>query len=162
MKLLKITGLAISSLILLLSSNGCSYVSDTVEGLITDRASFTATAEYSAGTVTIRWDETDDSDEFAGIEIYRTSKPNDEFSSYILVASRHYTPYLNSGDLTSGFTTTCNVDAPAISGVYFYRVGIIHIDTDDDDNPYDASNSLLYDLYTDINAISGYARVVIP
>ena len=165
MKLLKFTGLIISAMTLLLSSTGCSYVSDTIEGAITDRASFSATAEYISGPpkqVKLTWDETDDSDEFAGIEIYRTSEPNDEFSSYILVASRHNTAQLYFGNLESGMTTNCKVYAPATPGVYFYRVGIIHIDTDDDDNPYNADVEWEYNTYTDINAISGYARVVIP
>jgi len=162
MRLLKYIFYIISSLVLVSGSTACSYVSDTVEGLITDRASFSATAEYDGSGVIIRWDETDDSDDFAGYEIYRTSDPNDEFTSYILVASRHYTVHKISGDLESGSTTSCKVDAPITPGIYFYRVGIIHIESDDYDIPYDASNLSYYNLYTEIDAISGYARVVIP
>lgn len=143
--------------------SGCSYVSDYIEGQITNRASFSLTAEYISATddVLLTWDKTDSSDNFAGIEIYRTSEPNDEYASYELVASRYFN--VNIGDnLNVGSTTTYTDTTPPSSGVYFYRVGIIHIDNDDNDNPYDASNPLYYNLYTSIDEISGYAKVVIP
>ncbi len=141
---------------------GCSYVSDMAEGAITKRSSFSVNATYSGGNVILTWDKTDTSNTFAGIEVYRTSQKDDEYSSYELVASRYSTSLLNSGDLSSGLTTSCNVDAPTSSGVYFYRIGIIHIDTDDNDIPYNASNQSQYNQYTNIDAISGYGQIVIP
>jgi len=143
---------------------GCSYVSDYTEGQITKRASFSANAEYLpvTGQVKLTWDKTESSDDFAGIEIYRTSEENDEYAPYELVASRYYTDLLNSGNLSSGLTITCNVDAPASSGIYFYRIGFIQISTDDNDEPYDASDVSLYNQYTDIDAISGYVKIAIP
>lgn len=145
---------------------GCSYVSDMVEGAITDRASFGVTATYNSGNVILTWDKTDTDGNFAGIEIYRTSQPNDEYASYELVASRYSTSSLNSGSLSSGLTTTCNVDAPSTTGVYFYRVGFIHWDDDLADrttaNGYTGIDLTDYPNKTDIDAISGYGKVTIP
>ncbi len=141
---------------------GCSYVSDAVEGALTDRASFGATAVYNGTNVVISWDKTSSDADFAGIEIYRTSKANDEYASYDLVASRHYVPLLVSGSLSSGLTTTCTVTKPSASGIYFYRVGFIKIGKDSNDVLYDPSIPAQYNAYTDIDAISGYAKVVIP
>jgi len=145
---------------------GCSYVSDMVEGAITKRSSFGATATYSGGNVTITWDKTDTSGEFAGIEIYRTSDKNDEYASYELVASRHFTTY-SSGNLSSGLTKTCTVSAnypTAVSSgdIYFYRVGIIHIGKDSNDVLYNPSSVSDYNAHTSIDSISGYAEVDIP
>jgi hypothetical protein len=141
---------------------GCSYVSDYVEGAITDRASFSVKAEYDGSNVILKWDETDSSDNFAGIEIYRTSKANDEYSRYELVASRYENNNLINGNLDTGSTVKYTDQFPPSNGIYFYRVGIIHIEDDDDDNPYDASYEPEYNQYTNLNAISGYGRVEIP
>ena len=153
---------------------GCSYISDMAESAITTRASFDADAVYDPATqtVTITWDHTDSGQSFAGIEIYRTSEPNREFADYELVASRHETDLLNSGDLENGSTKSCNVNAPDhppvdpddpdIHGIFFYRVGFISIEQDDNDVYYHPSNSFEYNQYTSIDAISGYAKVVIP
>jgi len=142
---------------------GCSYVSDYVEGKISDRASFTVSAEYieADDDVELKWDETDSSDNFAGIEIYRTSKPNDEYAEYELVASRHYTSLLTEGDLSESIKR-CRVESPGSSGTFFYRVGIIHVENDEDDNPYNPGSTSDYEEYTDINAVSGYGEVYIP
>ncbi len=134
---------------------GCSYVSDMVEGAITKRASFTATAVYSGGNVIVSWDKTDSSDKFAGIEIYITPTANEEAANYNLVASRYY-PASNP-TLANGQTTSFSVTAPASGAtpqIYFYRVGFIHWDDDVDRTNYDAQ--------TEIDAISGYAKVIIP
>jgi len=153
---------------------GCSYVSDMAEAAITTRASFSADAVYDPATktVTVSWDHTDSGDGFAGIEIYRTSEPNREFADYELVASRHYTNLLNSGNLSSGSTKSCNVDAPDhppvnpadpnIHGTFFYRVGFISIEQDENDIYYHPSDPFEYNQYTSIDAISGYAKIVIP
>jgi len=140
---------------------GCSYVSDYVEGEITNRASFSAEATYSGGTVTVTWDKTDSSDSFAGIEIYRTSDKNDEYADYELVASRYFNTHIGD-NLDDGTTTSYTDTTPPSSGIYFYRVGFIHIERDDNDVLYSASNPGLYNQYTSIDAISGYAKVVIP
>lgn len=145
-----------------LSFTGCSYVSDSIEGAIMDRAAFSVSATYSGGNVTVTWDETDSSSEFAGIEIYRTKNKNDEYSDYEVVATR-----FTDGALASGTTTTLTVDAnlpnTVSSGeIYFYRVGIIHIGKDDNDYLYNAASTTDYNAHTDIDKISGYAKVVIP
>lgn len=162
MKYIKIIILALS-----LSSlfTGCSYISDMAEAELTTRASFSADAEYDSinDEVIITWDEKDSGDSFAGVEIYRTSEPNKEFVDYELVASRYYTIYLiGINNLDDGSVTTCRVDPPAVPGTYFYRVGLIHMEKDDNtDNPYPV-NPGNYDLYSFIDEISGYAKVVIP
>lgn len=156
---------------------GCSYVSDMVEGAITKRASFSVVAYQSGSEVVITWDETDLSTDFAGIEIYRTRESNDEYSGYVTVADRFNPPI--SGDLSNGSTTTCRVDVPAsdggpttggTTGVFFYRVGIIHWDEAEVDRtsangyiePWNgASIQTNYDSHTDIDEISGSARVEI-
>jgi len=132
---------------------GCSYVSDYVEGELTNRASFGLDADYSGGIVTLRWDKTDSSSEFAGIEIYRTTEKNDEYETYEVVATK-----VTNGTLGNGLTTSCTVSAnlpnTVSSGeIYFYRVGFIHWDEED---------STIYNSETSIDAISGYAKIVIP
>jgi len=166
MKYLKFIILAISLSTLF---TGCSYLSDMAEGELTTRSSFSAEATYSGGTVTITWDETDSSEDFAGIEIYRTNKPNREFADYELVASQ-YKDYpaipANSGrSLSNGLNTTYTVpdDVPysVLSGeTYFYRVAFIHWDNSDDDVVYVGESD--YYSYTHIDEISGYAKVIIP
>ncbi len=157
--------LIIAAVFLSTMFTGCSYVSDMAEGAITDRASFSATAVYSGGNVTLTWDKTDTSDNFTGIEVYRTSDANDEYATYELVASRLY----NDSGLSSGFTqtytdtllTTYTDSTPASDGIYFYRVAFIHWDKDADERTYSTTDGN-YPFYTDIDSISGYAKVVIP
>lgn len=137
---------------------GCSYVSDMVEGRITKRASFSIEAVYDGSSnVTLSWTKTDSSLDFAGIEIYVTSEPNNEYSKYDLVAKRTF-PSTNS--LSIGSTTSYTVPKESPAGVYFYRVGFVHWD-----EPYDKRPSLYtedqanYNIHTDIEEISGSARV---
>ncbi len=144
--------------ILQLLFTGCSYVSDTIEGAITDRASFSANAQQDGSNVVLTWGETDLSSDFAGIEIYRTREANDEYSGYITIADRW-----DTGSLASGTTGTyTHLNANSNTGVYFYRVSFIHwdepIDEDTGSRPYteDESN---YNIHTDIDAVSGSARV---
>jgi len=149
---------------------GCSYVSDSIEGAITDRSSFTLNAEYSkiGGHVDLTWEETDSSSNFAGIEIYRTKYPNDEYSEYILVRSRYEDSACNQsgGDpsLGNGYTTNYSdsnlPSLPLYQGIYFYRVAFIHWDEDQEDADY-IRNETNYYIHTEIDSISGYGKVVI-
>ncbi len=158
-------------LALFLTTTGCSYVSDSIEGAITDRSSFSVNAEYNGvNTVTLTWDHTDSSDNFAGIEIYRTKYPNDEYSEYILIRSTYEDSSHNTsgGDisLANGSTTTySDSDLPSSYGIYFYRVGFVHWDEDPSDrtseNGYTGDTETDYYNNTDIDSISGYARVLI-
>jgi len=136
---------------------GCSYVSDMAEGAITERASFSVTANYNSTThvVNLSWDKTDSSNDFAGIEIYVTSKPNDEYASYELVASKDFNNINLESPTTTSYTYTLTAfTIPTFStGTYFYRVGIINWDDEDSSD---------YNTETNIDAISGYAKVVIP
>jgi len=151
---------------------GCSYVSDMVEGAITDRASFSIQAQQVGNDVVITWSETDLSTDFAGIEIYRTRKVNDEYSGYVTVRDRWdagYTVLLNTGTTTSCTVPKPSLDGattpPGTSGIYFYRVGFIQWDEPVGertiDNGYTGSESVDYNNHTDIDAISGSARVEI-
>ncbi len=157
---------------LLFISAGCSYVSDMVEGEITDRASFSIQAQQVGNNIVITWSETDLSSDFAGIEIYRTREPNDEYSGYVTAADRFSGAV--SGNLNSGTTITCTVNKPFYDGatvntppggIYFYRVGFIHWDKPagerTSENGYTGSESVDYNYHTDIDEISGSARVEI-
>ena len=155
---------SIIALLTLVLMPGCSYVSDAVEGAITERASFSIDASFDGSDVNISWDETDTSEGFAGIEIYRTSRPNDEYSKYDLVASR----YVNSGGyaLSSGNTTFYSYTPVGLYGTYFYRVGIIHWDKEKEkdrtpQNGYDGTTQENYQDHTDIDKISGFEAVTI-
>lgn len=138
---------------------GCSYVSDMVEGAITERASFSIDAVNNGSNIIITWSKTDLSapDGFAGIEIYRTRYANDEYSGYITIADRWDTV-----SLASGTTTSYSAPIPP-SGVYFYRVGFIHWDKPQAERiapEYSGSDTESdYNSHTDIDAISGSARV---
>ncbi|HOP63701.1 MAG TPA: hypothetical protein PK358_01580 [Spirochaetota bacterium] len=174
---MKYIKLIILAAIINFSATGCSYVSDMIEGAITERASFSIEARQVGDDVVITWNETDHSSNFAGIEIYRTREANDEYSGYVIVAD--YLTGAVSGDLSSGTTTTCTVNKPAddsatvpagTSGIYFYRVGLIHWDEDEDDRtaengylvPWDGLNfDTNYNNNTDINEVSGSAMVEI-
>jgi hypothetical protein len=171
-KIMKYIRLIIYVTLLQFIFTGCSYVSDMVEGAITDRASFSIKAQQVGNDVVITWSETDLSTDFAGIEIYRTRKVNDEYSGYVTVADRFSGSV--SGDLNSGYTTTCTVDKPAddgattppgTSGIYFYRVGFIQWDEPvgerTTENGYTGTESFDYNYHTGIDAISGSARVEI-
>lgn len=149
--------------------SGCSYVSDYVEGVITDRASFSVKAVYNAGTVTVTWDKTDSSSDFAGFEIYRTSQENDEYADYTRIASRYTDSSLANGSITTYVDT-----ALPSSGIYFYRVGVIHWDESTDDRTADNgyypsypntgwdNESPNYNAHTDVDKVSGYGIVTIP
>lgn len=155
-------------------TTGCSYVSDSIESAITERSSFSIDATYNGvNTVTITWDKTDSSSNFAGIEIYRTKYRDDEYSDYELIMSkyRNRTGGAGDGSLGSGSTTSfSDTDLPPSdgNGVYFYRVGFIHWDEDPGDRtnsngyfPAETDNESNYNSNTDIDSISGYSRVVI-
>jgi hypothetical protein len=130
-------------LFLFYSLTGCSYVSDYVEGQITNRASFSINAEYRTGPdrVVLTWTETDTSDDCAGIEIYRSKYANDEYAPYEIISKE--------SSVTNSYS-----DTAFISGVSFYRVGFIHYD--------DKDESMDYNSATHISKVSGYAKVVAP
>ncbi|RPI90857.1 MAG: hypothetical protein EHM32_11150 [Spirochaetales bacterium] len=144
---------------------GCSYVMDSIESAITARASFSIEAEYSGGMVTIRWDEGSGLSSFAGYEIYVTL---DEYDDYDLLASRFENESgatVVAGDyknLDSSFTGSYSYAPPP--GIYFYRVGIIEWDEDDEEmqdryGPFYFDDPIAYNAETSINKISGYRMV---
>ncbi|HSV96590.1 MAG TPA: hypothetical protein VLM75_06610 [Spirochaetota bacterium] len=144
---------------------GCSYTMDYIEGAITARSSFSIEAEYSGGVVTIRWDEGPGVSSFAGFEIYMT---RDEYDDYDLLASRfeNESGFGEDGtykNLDSSSTRDYSYTPPA-PGIYFYRVGIIEWD-DDDDKMVDRYGSdyfddpVAYNAETSIKKISGYRMV---
>ena len=165
-----------STTLLSLLGAGCSYVSDMVEGKITERSSFSIDVNYDSSEkqLTVGWDETDLSSNFAGYEIFITENVNDEYSGYDLVASK----WFNNADLEL-YTTNSYVydvsgiisqDYPKGYGTYFCRVGIIHwdhnVETRNEDTGYDVDNDgvwfdneLNYNNRTDIDQISGAALI---
>lgn len=153
----------------------CSYTADYIEGALTNRASFSISAHYEAGTgVVVEWNANPDNDSFAGYEIYMTEEPNNEFADYIVVgacysiSSSTYFKYDSNLQYTwtSQFTHD-NTHIPS-SGIYFYRVGVIEWDERDydgdgkDDKKPSSPNESLYESYTNIAEISGSAMVEIP
>lgn len=154
---MKFIKLMILITLLNLTSAGCSYVSDMVEGEITTRASFSIKARQVGDDVVITWDETDTSSDFAGIEIYRTVKPDDEFSGYETIADRWEDSSLSSG--TTGSYTHSNPS----KGLYFYRVGFISWDESEDErtseNGYTGVEYTDYNSQTDIDEVSGSVMV---
>lgn len=135
---------------------GCSYVSDTIEGKISDRASFSIEVFQSGNDIIIKWNEYFYSEDFAGIEIYRTKNPDDEYSSYILIGNR-WTDSSLGNPYSSTFTHSNGADS---KGIYFYRVACINWEDpkDERDYPEDESN---YYTHTEISAISGSAKIEI-
>lgn len=137
----------------LIFASGCSYIMDSIEGELTDRASFSIEASYDPvlDRVTIKWDEHGSGDDFAGYEIYITEEPNDEYVGYELAASYYEThDYIGwlSGDLKSSSTGSCTLDVNALlgalaiadgygPGIYFFRVGLIDWDESDEDDRVD-------------------------
>ncbi len=164
--------------LLLCSPSGCSYVSDYTEGLITKRASFSINAEYKTdpNKVVLTWSETDLSEDFAGIEIYRSSRANDEYSSYEMITYKWNNEIGNYESLNNGSTKQYIDDLThqSITGVYFYRVGFIHWDDSKEDrqeadsvytganHDYTDFDKNTYHAKTHINKVSGYAKVCIP
>ncbi len=155
------------AMVLLLA--GCSYTMDYIESAITARSSFSIEAEFDsmANTVSIRWDESPGLSDFAGFEIYFA---RDEYDDYDLLASRFETESGGSGggnykNLDSSSTRDYSYTPPA-PGIYFYRVGIIEWDEDDDElqEQYGAfyfDSPAAYNAETSINKISGYRMVTV-
>ncbi len=163
---------------------GCSYVVDAIEGAIMNRSSFSIEASYNGGFVDISWDESGGGEAFAGWEIYMTKEPDDEYAGYAVVAARYDLEPLNvnigeSSTITfvddavlalgaaNSFSLNVGGINPGDAGVYFFRVGKIHWDEEDqdkrdDDFPTWASDEGYYEGETNIGAISGQARVEIP
>lgn len=161
-------------MLLLYSLTGCSYVSDYVEGQITNRASFAIVAQYNSGSgnVNIFWTETDSSEDFAGIEIYRSSYANDEYAPYEMIAYKWDNASLHDGsDYPINPKSFTDTSPPATPGIYFYRVGFIHWDDSLEDREeagsgYSGTNPVYtettYHNKTGIEKVSGYAKVIIP
>ncbi|MFW6368820.1 MAG: hypothetical protein ACOCZ9_03690, partial [Spirochaetota bacterium] len=88
----------------------------------------------SGGTEAILdWGNPGGSGDFAGYEIYRTSKRNDEFSDYELVAFRYGPSFQSHPDLESISTNTFTDEYTPTSGTYFYRVGVVVWPEDEDE-----------------------------
>ncbi len=157
---------------------GCSYLMDAVESAITKRASFSIDARYVPGPprVVITWQETVSSEDFAGYEIYMTEDPDDEFVGYVAVAARHdlgdaglppdlvFQQNLSLGTgATSSFTHDVTQLDTAARGNYFYRVGVINWDDEQEDRPWGYETDFgYYTGRTSLYSISGYAMVEIP
>jgi len=149
----------------------CSYAADYIEGEMTNRASFSISARYVAGTgVIVEWDYDPDNESFAGYEIYMTEDPDNEFADMIVVGARYNisSSYFQKVDnLQNASTTSFTHSSLPSSGIYFYRVGVVNWEERDydGDGKKDKSptspNESLYESYTEIDAISGSAMVEI-
>ena len=165
---------------------GCSYVMDSVEGAIMDRASFSITnGSYNSGVITLKWgDQTStyktDSEnvkEFAGYEIYMTHNPNSEYEKYDLIAAIYNfeeelpagISYVTTATLLESGTHTFNITSPTNTGIYFFRIGVITADVKSQDANkkdlyYDVSlngNQSNYKDYTSLDKISGSYKIKI-
>jgi hypothetical protein len=158
-KINRISGF-IFSVALFAAGSGCSYVSDAIEGAITERAAFSINASYNSAAqeVTITWDETGSSN-FAGYEIYITEEQDNEYAGYLLIESRwrdQSDSYVGSGnneDLDDFYTSSYTHDVSGIvsgsdpngPGAYFYRIGIIDWDDDLEDRTSENGYNPYYD-----------------
>ncbi len=140
---IKTTAALLFAVILMAAGSGCSYISDAVEGAITERSAFSIEANYDSlyQSVNMRWEETGGGN-FAGYEIYISETQDDEYAGYVLIESRWRDEGNNSistGDnesLNDVYTLTYSHDVSGIlsdtfpngPGTYFYRVGIIKWD----------------------------------
>ncbi|MGQ9843365.1 MAG: hypothetical protein ACUVRK_07340 [Spirochaetota bacterium] len=150
----------------------CSYAADYIEGAMTNRASFSISAQYVSGIgVIVEWNYDPDQESFAGYEIYITEEPDNEFSPLIIVGARDNfssSPYFKS-DTTLGkiHTDQFTHDSTPAAGTYFYRVAVIawderdYDDDGDDDKSPSTYNKSDYEHYTNIDKISGSAMVEI-
>ncbi|HON77058.1 MAG TPA: hypothetical protein PK544_01085 [Spirochaetota bacterium] len=165
---------------MILTASGCSYVSDYIEAQLTDRASFSIDAEYIPGTgVVIRWNESGGTN-FAGFEVYITERPDDEYAGYTIIAGPYSTLsdasnasyYESSSALLTSTTDSFTVDLTHITNIkaalnsgnggnFFFRVGILDWDQNEDDREYTPSSTTYLD-HTEFDQISGYAMVYIP
>jgi hypothetical protein len=161
--------------VFLICSPGCSYIMDSIEGRLTDRASFSIEASYDPvlDQVTIKWDERGSSDDFAGYEIYVTEEPNDEYVGYELAAS-YYEEHAcipsvpNTSALINSTTGSHTVDVSKLldtidpcyaPGIYFFRVGLINLDEgDEDDRIDDYEGGINWDSETLPGLIDSYRR----
>jgi hypothetical protein len=144
------------ALLLIILNSGCSYVSDTIEGKISTRSSFSIDVFQSGNDVIVKWDENFDSEDFAGIEIYRTKEPNNEYSTYILIENR-WGNYSLGNPYTASFT---HVNGASNKGIYFYRVACINWEDPKDERDY-PENEASYFIHTEIAEISGSAKIEI-
>lgn len=175
MQRIKFNRLLISIFAIALTTlNACSYAVDMVERAITKRASFSIEAVYNGdGTVTLRWDKTGGNN-FAGFEIYMTIEPDNEYAGYAVVGAAYpiSTSNLFKQDnnlqfSTCSYFTTNNVKTIMGVGRYFFRVGIIEWDEDEDKRteengyvvPWYDHIFENYIINTNLDEISGTAMV---
>ena len=154
-------------------SIGCSYVMDSFEGAIMNRASFSIDAYYdeSAGLLNISWTETVSGEEgFAGYEVYMILEPWNEFGTYEVIAARFNLQTSSSrffqtiGSLGSSDTNSVRINVSPTylngEGEYYVRLGFIQIGKDENDN-YRTVNRYNYINYSSLSKISGYQAVYI-
>lgn len=113
-----------------LSTTSCSYIMDSIEGAITNRASFGINVTKGAGTITVSWNNADtgiDSEAFAGFEVY-ISPANDDSREDILVSGP-----VNSGAIAANDTSLLSMSTNSVTvtytpstGIHFLRVGVIY------------------------------------
>ncbi len=159
----------------------CSYVISSIEGKITNRATFSIDVEYDDDNqqLTINWPEAQaevDSAAFAGYEIYISEDMNNEYCDYQLVAARfdqgsNFEDDTNMNlvdtatytiDFSYGVTGTlpqvsgATFQVPSEGGMIFIRVGIIYWDEESEDGRIENWNPDIsgYYFYNDVDQLS--------
>ncbi len=157
---------------------GCSYGMDMLEGVITERASFSISASYdaSADVLNVSWDETGDSSGFAGFEFYMTTSPWDEYGDYRVIAARiglglpsylSWISFESDPGLSSRYASSASIHmtpAPSQAGEYYVRVGLVKFDKKSESSGGGYYGSAMPGDYLDhtaLDAVSGYEAVYI-
>jgi len=182
-KITRIT-FALFVLLTLVFNSSCSYVSDMVEGAITNRAGFSIKTIKTNDDIKISWNYDASDSAFTGYEIYVSKEPNDEFSGYILLASKYasidkissleaeHSSLKQSStqefifDITDSHYSDITING---KGDYYFRVGVLHWDKKNkadrnEANGYDLSTGSYdtkknYNDHSIIDTISGFSII---
>lgn len=167
----KITILCI--LFLTALSSGCSYVIDSIEGAITDRASFSITVSVNrnSDTVTLSWDDSFSGEAFAGYEVLVTTEADNEFVGYEVAAAGYN---IGQGIVISSLndsgtrSVTIPYNASVMDGhTYFYRLAVVHWNEEDEEErdkewtspSWRSDPGYWYDGHSNIEKVSGVVQV---
>jgi hypothetical protein len=162
-----------SVLLLTLTASGCSYVIDSIEGAITDRASFSVevSVDRVADTVTVSWKDAFGGEAFAGYEILVSAEADNEFAGYEVAAAGYD---INQGIVIGSLndSTTRSVTIPYNAAVmdghtYFYRLAVVHWDKEKEadrnedwtDPPWASNKAQWYNGHSNIEKVSGVVQV---
>lgn len=160
-------------LVLAALSSGCSYVIDSIEGAITDRASFSisVSVDRNADTVILTWDDSFGGEAFAGYEILVSEEADNEFAGYVVAAAGYdISQGTVIGSLTDSATRSVTIpyNAAVMDGhTYFYRLAVVHWDKEKEadrnedwtDPPWASNKADWYNGHSNIEKVSGVVQV---